>query len=325
MSNKIKKIYLAVLVLLALCPFVLAEQARAEDPVNIVSPKEICDNVADDDGDKLVDAGDPDCYTLLAPLPGLGTINTAQGLPPYIRTIFRLAIGIAGVIAVIIIVWAGIEYMMSDIVFKKEDAKSRIWSALGGLVLLIGSVVILNTINPDLLNLGFKLTNVSVQVSEDDPSPVTNTGKVCVGRGPGGEGYTVGADWATASGLPIATLPAGVAVNKGECAKVGDKNCTSLRGLPTTLLTTIKSKCPNCELTVTGGTECWAHKTHGPNVSAIDLRSAGTPNLNKYITGSEVFPNDGKAYTKDGVRFLAEMAGQTANTTATHWHISPAR
>ncbi|MCU0660123.1 MAG: NlpC/P60 family protein [Candidatus Pacebacteria bacterium] len=135
------------------------------DTTSIV--KEICDNNIDDNGDNLADGKDPQCYFLLAPLPGLSTINTTQGLPAYLKVLYRLAIGIAGVIAVVIIVWAGIEYMMSDVVFKKDDAKQRIWNALGGLVLLIGSFVLLNTINPDLLNLNPRVPIKEINIEEE--------------------------------------------------------------------------------------------------------------------------------------------------------------
>lgn len=317
--NNISKKILSVF-FLGFLTFVFIPQTTSADQLPD-RPGEICSNGIDDDSDTYVDGADKECYVLLEPLPGMTAVNTNQGLASYLRLVFRLAIGIAGVIAVVKIVLAGIEHMTSESPFSKSKAKDKLLNSILGILLLLGSVVILNTINPELLNISLNLAPITGSVTEEDkPSPVTSGGKVCNGL------YTVGANWATESGLPIATYSDGSRITtnhpeKNDCATVGEKNCTSLRGLNPIILDTIKTKCPNCEVVVTGGTECWAHLTHKPNTPIVDLRT--TPTLNQYITGTTTeFPNNGCVYTRDGVKYLAEMAGQFATTTATHWHVS---
>lgn len=161
MSNYFKKLpalYLA-LFLFAAFFFPAVPSALAQTPTE--SGREICDNGIDDDNDTLLDGADTDCYTLLAPLPGLTTVNTTTGLPSYLNTIFRLLIGIAGVFAVVRIVLFGIQYMMSESAGDRSSISSKIWTTLGGIILLAGSVILLNTINPRLTDVGLKLETVS--------------------------------------------------------------------------------------------------------------------------------------------------------------------
>lgn len=79
------------------------------------------------------------------------------GLPPspnlsdYLLYIFNLAIFLGGIVALLMIVIGGIEYMTSaGNVARMSDAKDRILKAVLGLVLLFCSYVILSVINPEL-------------------------------------------------------------------------------------------------------------------------------------------------------------------------------
>ncbi|MEX0912928.1 MAG: hypothetical protein WDZ56_00185, partial [Candidatus Paceibacterota bacterium] len=74
------------------------------------------------------------------------TANVAEGL-------FSIAIAIAAILVVIRLIWAGTQYMLSSLVTSKETAKKNIQDALIGLLIILGSVTILQTINPQLLNL----------------------------------------------------------------------------------------------------------------------------------------------------------------------------
>ena len=98
-------------------------------------------------------------YKLLAPLPLLdATIDTkaseANPCPfgKYLNILIKLFFGICGVLAVVMIVMGGIQYMTSDLVSSKEAGKESIRNAILGLLLGLGAWLILNTINPDLLN-----------------------------------------------------------------------------------------------------------------------------------------------------------------------------
>lgn len=165
----------------------------------------------------------PDEYELLAPLPGKDKVSlvgckdvgtgpqNCQGFIDYVKTFIKLIIGLAGVMAVLFIVIGGFQYMSSDAVFKKQEGKKKITRALRGLLLVLGSVLILQTINPNILNFG-KLITTSQQVGTEvrntkpsplqvGPAPTFNPGDYIRpgsgsggggsgGIGPGGGGYT---------------------------------------------------------------------------------------------------------------------------------------
>lgn len=85
-------------------------------------------------------------------LPGL---NDAASFTTenYINALYVLAISLAAILAVIKLIMAGTQYMLTDIVTKKQNAKDNIKGALLGLVIILVAVTILNTINPNLTNL----------------------------------------------------------------------------------------------------------------------------------------------------------------------------
>lgn len=74
------------------------------------------------------------------------------GFAGYLNIMIQIFIGIAAVLAMIMIVMGGIEYMTSELVSTKQAGKQRILNAILGLILALGSYAILNTLNPDLLN-----------------------------------------------------------------------------------------------------------------------------------------------------------------------------
>ncbi len=92
-------------------------------------------------------------FKQLVGIPGVslndGAINQ-QNFGTYINALYRLSISLAALLAVIKIVAAGAKYMLTDIVPGKEAAKKDIQGALIGLLVIIGAVVILNTVNTDL-------------------------------------------------------------------------------------------------------------------------------------------------------------------------------
>lgn len=84
-------------------------------------------------------------------LPGPGL----PSVPDFIGWIFKFALGAAGAVAFGIIVFGGIKYISSaGNPGAQGDAKQWIQGAILGLLLLLGSVLILTTINPDLAELG---------------------------------------------------------------------------------------------------------------------------------------------------------------------------
>ena len=96
-----------------------------------------------------VPVGDPNTYNLLAPIGGLKEVKT-DSIGDYFNTIFKIAIGLCGALAVIMIVIGGVQYMGDESVFGKTEAKSKIMSAILGLLIALGAFALLNTIDPAL-------------------------------------------------------------------------------------------------------------------------------------------------------------------------------
>lgn len=70
----------------------------------------------------------------------------------YIEGLYRFMVGIAGILAAIMIIWAGITWLTAAGNPEKiGGAKKRLASAAMGLILVLGSYVILYVINPDLV------------------------------------------------------------------------------------------------------------------------------------------------------------------------------
>lgn len=101
-------------------------------------------------------------YQLLAPIPGLlksGSSNMTD-FSTYIPNLVKLVIGLAGGFAVLRIIMGGFLYVSSDAFGKKSEAKETIQNALIGLLLAMSAYVILYTINPKLVDIGFTLQGV---------------------------------------------------------------------------------------------------------------------------------------------------------------------
>lgn len=124
-------------------------------------------------------------YTLIEPLPGMHggelitNIPTGEGVNVYFSWAFKFMIGLAGILAVLMLTFAGLTYITArESASQVEKAKSRIWSAIGGLVLIISAWVILNTINPDIIKKGFSVDPISITRTAPDtetlpPTPLT--------------------------------------------------------------------------------------------------------------------------------------------------------
>ncbi|MBI2450326.1 MAG: hypothetical protein HYV47_02175 [Candidatus Nealsonbacteria bacterium] len=85
----------------------------------------------------------------------LGTpLNESTGLTELIKYLYEWGISLGGLAVFIVLVTAGFQYLTSaGNAGKMKEALDRIRSAVIGLALLLGSVLILNTINPQLTEL----------------------------------------------------------------------------------------------------------------------------------------------------------------------------
>ena len=81
----------------------------------------------------------------------IGSVTKIQNLPTYINVIYTWLLPAASLIAVVMMMLGGLQYVMSRGKSKYiEKAKTRITNAITGLVLLLSAFVILNLIDPRL-------------------------------------------------------------------------------------------------------------------------------------------------------------------------------
>jgi hypothetical protein len=74
-------------------------------------------------------------------------------LAQFFNTLFKTAIVVGAMLAVLRLGYAGFVYMTTDIMSQKQTARSIISNAVLGLMLLLAVWLILRQINPDILNL----------------------------------------------------------------------------------------------------------------------------------------------------------------------------
>jgi len=125
-------------------------------------------------------------YTLISPLPGIGdSVSTSEpgGAVNYLNNIFTLFISIIAVLGVIKLMICGFQYMTSEAISSKEAAKKCMTGVFGGLFLVLISVLVLQTINPNLTQLNF-FDRLEQSVEGKIPAARTDDGG---GGGGGGE------------------------------------------------------------------------------------------------------------------------------------------
>ncbi len=77
-----------------------------------------------------------------------------RDLADYLGIVYQYLVGIAGVVAVALIMWGGLKWIFAGGDSGKiTEAKKTISNAVIGLILALGSFLLLNTINPALVNL----------------------------------------------------------------------------------------------------------------------------------------------------------------------------
>lgn len=79
------------------------------------------------------------------------TLESGMQLNELVGWLYSFIVGIAGLAAFVALVWGGVQWMTSGgSPSKIFEAKDRISSALLGLIIILMSYLILNTINPEL-------------------------------------------------------------------------------------------------------------------------------------------------------------------------------
>lgn len=240
---------------------------------------------------------------------------SSTGPADFVNQLYNWSLGIAGTLAVVMIVYGGIKYAVSaGNVAQQRDAKSIITSAIWGMVLLAGAYLILYTINPGLVSL--KSPSLApIPAATSTPPTTANPSTQLTSQ----EGYTIAGSF----GIRI--------YSSGGCMDQTNPKCTSFEGFPKYAMCELIYMAQNMDLrygsrdiTVVGGTEV-GHKEHGPGKPVVDLRFSGFASATDRYILSQI----GK--TKDQVLahlddFSNRFSGTDGNTyvlesNPNHWHV----
>jgi hypothetical protein len=294
-----------------------------------------------------------DSYTLLAPIPlegtnGGETKQVSKFDTSYVNGVIALIIGLIGVLAVVAVVVGGFQYVSSATLGGKTSGRETIQNALIGLGLAISSYLILNSLNPALLNFDLKIKTlpppgkIDTDLTQANPSSPTkdtpqptaipDTAGISPAQGP------TDVAWADDS-IDRGKFGVGINFNAPNCAFVGQPNCTSLAQISDTVvsnITFLESKC-DCSIVITGGTEYWNHDGHNndmslnksphkPGGSVLDLRLEDKPGTMSDFIRKNGTPATGtgctkgtERYTYNGSLYVNEVG--LPQETGGHWHV----
>lgn len=282
---------------------------------------------------------------LVGSLPGIGqTSNFTE----YISQGFILAIAIGAALAFVMITYGGIVYATADAVQNKQNGRKFIEDAVIGLIILIGSFAILNTINPELVDMNIGIKNPDAPKADDPVVVVPGTNGLpgpCppCSYGPGGilNGYALTMEQWNQNESIVKTLfesPGSVKVNNPPCTTGLTRGCTNVVGLPESTIASLKfmsNKCTatvkdvpgGCLVVITGGTE-GGHESHGPGKAAVDI--SPTVGFNKFLSTvnpNAVYPTDGMTVAIPGggtahFEVAGNKGGWNPNASGDHWHVT---
>ena len=99
----------------------------------------------------------------LTNLPGLEDLSnsSSSNFPTFVNTLYKVCIGVAATLAVIMIMYAGIKFMTNTgSVSSNEEAKSYLQNAILGLVLVLSPAIVFGIINPQILDLKLNFSSL---------------------------------------------------------------------------------------------------------------------------------------------------------------------
>lgn len=169
--------------------------------------------------------------TLQVPIGGL---KNTTGLNQYIPAVYNYLIAIVGIVAIVMIMVGGLQYLTAGSSGRVQEAKNRIIGAVIGLILALASYTILQTINPNLVKMQLPI-KVKMVAPPWAAQKCPNTG-IYVGEFQCGKNYTLKDKGKSGNPPPI---------KSGSCAGIHcEKGAKDIRAC--THLTYDGAKSPEC-------------------------------------------------------------------------------
>jgi len=241
---------------------------------------------------------------------GYPPFTQATGPADFIQKLYDYALSIAGTLAVVMIVYGGVKYVVSaGSVSAQSDARDIIKNAVWGIVLLGGAYLVLKTINPQLVG----LKEPGLEPLTAPPAPTSL--------------YQGSYNSLTQKEAEYVLNYFGIeAKSSGNCSDPNNSKCTSFEGFPKSAMCKLIEMKYNgaTDLTITAGTEV-GHETHGPGLPIVDLRATQdfTTGTNDYILKqihlmpSKIVINTGKYTGDDFNTYTLEESSDVPR----HWHV----
>ncbi len=148
----------------AFAPAFIAAPAQAQKPVTCFMRGECidsktrgnCDNQHCFEVRKECPPGQGLCYANPPAVPltiSIGGHTVALDMSDYIIIVFNYGVGVAGLIATVMFMVGGFQYLTAGTSDRTSKGKERIKNAIVGMLLVFGAMLILRTVNPDTLKL----------------------------------------------------------------------------------------------------------------------------------------------------------------------------
>lgn len=171
----------------------------------------------------------------------VGGKNSVSGLPEYIVTLYQYALGIVTLVAIIMVIYGGFQFLLGSTVGSAQKGKTIIADVVGGMVILFLAYVILYNINPKTVNLSLpdirRVAEVQTAVRCTLNSDCA-TGQICDQNVNGGTCITAIAGTGTALGgaacAATTDCPGGLRCVNRTCQMA-----------PTSVLCTVAADCGN--------------------------------------------------------------------------------
>lgn len=200
-----------------------------------------------------------------------------EGLPGLLNAFFKFGLAIAVTLSVVMFTYNGVQYMVSEVVGNKSKAVGGMQASIWGLVMAFAAWLVLRTINPALVD--FQLFKTIQEVRDRLNTNIEEQ------TTPGPTATTTPGEMPESERAAREKLKAlGIGVNReNHCETATSRNCTNVANMPAAMVSLLSrmtqfGKCPesgpftNCPITITGGTEMFPHRTHGPGKPVVDLR-----------------------------------------------------
>lgn len=112
----------------------------------------------------------------LTSVPAFREIATSDGIANFLNNMYKIAVGLAAVLAVLQIIRAGFEYMGGDSITEKRHARHLILMSLVGLLLVLSPAIVFGIIDPRILNLDLNVEDLQPKGIKSETAPASTSG-----------------------------------------------------------------------------------------------------------------------------------------------------